>query len=71
MNSKEVAKKLRYNSAKDMFNAVGYKDTSYHKLRSDKKELKLKEIILDHYSIDTKELLSLIQLKEDITNINK
>lgn len=62
MNSKEVAEKLGYKTAKEMFNNIGYKQTAFHKLKPSSQAAKLNEIILNHFSIDTNELLKIIEL---------
>lgn len=62
MKSKEVAASLGHKTAKAMFEGAGYSPVLFHKLKEDKKVIKINQIILDHYSIDTSELVAMIKL---------
>jgi len=65
MTTKEVAKRLGYRTAKEMFESVGYSDKQFQKLKPESKVSKLNDIVLNHFKISTDELLGLIEEYQD------
>jgi hypothetical protein len=62
MDHKELAKKLGYKTAEDMFRTVDFTYARYYKLKPESQKLKLIEIAMKHYDLKLEDLLDLMNM---------